>query len=147
MKNAMENNAVQLVPKRNFRTDSVLLYPIHADIHLPFDGMAAISQVKSYNVCVIIVLQISLVDLEQKCIGTKNNVQRSYSPGVSLKHRIDRLLQFLSIPQRAGRLKMEVYHWSELFISEIVIALQKPKLHLLLIYDQEVIRTFTGGIR
>ena len=61
----MKYHPVQLISHSGIDLPGIVLYPVNTDINLPFYRATFIGQIKGDNVCIIVVVEILSIDLEQ----------------------------------------------------------------------------------
>lgn len=71
MQNTMNNHAMQLGFEINSKLLRIVANAVQADEQIP-GNMIVPTVIKRYNVCVIIVSQVLLIDLQEVIIGAKN---------------------------------------------------------------------------
>lgn len=58
------------------QVEGVVSYPVDADVNLPYRSGSGVGQIKSDDVGIKVVLQVSLIDLQQIFIRAKDIVER-----------------------------------------------------------------------
>lgn len=71
----MQDNTEKLLFEACFLGDRIFLYPVNANIDFPLNWLAFGAKFKSDDICIVIVLQEILVDLEQTFICTKDIIE------------------------------------------------------------------------
>ena len=85
---AMDNHTIQLVGKLCPIVQSVFPYGINADKQISRQAVS-FTIVKGNNVCIVIVLQIFYIDIQNIIIGTKYNGNVSQTLGLTLGHKLE----------------------------------------------------------
>jgi len=95
----MKYNPVEFVLVRKTQYACVVGYPFQAYINLTLGWLTGTGQVKTDNVCIIIMLQELLVDAQQVVVGTKYIGKGTERRLLFFKKHAEKSCQFFSLPR------------------------------------------------
>ena len=67
----VEDNPVKFPAEGLVKVLGIVAHPIDTDIDFPGHGLAGLGHVEGDDVCIVIVLQVGLIDFQQGLVGTK----------------------------------------------------------------------------